>query len=84
MSTFDLIYAWTIRILSSTLGFGIAVWETLGDHAAHPWAYAAATGFIGGPVARALTELVRLMADSEGTVMPPTDPTPPAPDLGPK
>ena len=70
MSKLELIYAFTIRLLSAILGFGIAVWETLADHVAHPWAYAAATGFIGGPMARAITEFVKVLANSETPPMP--------------
>lgn len=64
MSNFDLIFQRAKLLLGVILGTGIAIWETLADHAAHPWAFFAAIAFIGLPGARAVEDALRLLSNS--------------------
>lgn len=74
MSRYDQIFQRAVRILGVILGTGIAVWETLDDHATHPWAFFASIAFLGLPGARAIEDALRLLTNS---TQPDDKPTPP-------
>lgn len=79
-SRFDLFWPRFREVLAFGGGFGIMVFEAVGDLSDRPWLYAAAIGMMGLPIARyAEGTLTKFGSNKMGPTEPPPEEPPPDP-----